>query len=74
MSTLYLSPSNIETGQQITCKASNKAVPDGKETSVTVDIQRKHIFYKSFVYILNVNNSQLDEKKTLTYDQQDSEI
>ncbi|XP_043975014.1 kin of IRRE-like protein 3 isoform X10 [Gambusia affinis] len=39
VSTLYLSPSNIETGQQITCKASNKAVPDGKETSVTVDIQ-----------------------------------
>ncbi|KAJ4923253.1 hypothetical protein JOQ06_026358, partial [Pogonophryne albipinna] len=38
-STLYLSPSNIETGQQITCKASNKAVPNGKETSVTIDIQ-----------------------------------
>ncbi|XP_044058763.1 kin of IRRE-like protein 3 isoform X7 [Siniperca chuatsi] len=39
VSTLYLSPSNIETGQQIICKASNKAVPDGKETSVTIDIQ-----------------------------------
>ncbi|XP_041851036.1 kin of IRRE-like protein 3 isoform X5 [Melanotaenia boesemani] len=39
MSTLYLSPSNIETGQQIICKASNKAVPNGKETSVTIDIQ-----------------------------------
>uniref|UniRef100_A0A3P9C651 Kirre like nephrin family adhesion molecule 3 n=2 Tax=Maylandia zebra TaxID=106582 RepID=A0A3P9C651_9CICH len=39
VSTLYLSPSNIETGQQITCKASNKAVPNGKETSVTIDIQ-----------------------------------
>ncbi|TKS81282.1 Kin of IRRE-like protein 3 [Collichthys lucidus] len=40
VSTLYLSPSNIETGQQIICKASNKAVPNGKETSVTIDIQR----------------------------------
>ncbi|XP_056297942.1 kin of IRRE-like protein 3 isoform X4 [Pseudoliparis swirei] len=39
MSTLYLSSSNIETGQQIICKASNKAVPNGKETSVTIDIQ-----------------------------------
>lgn len=41
VSTLYLSPSNIETGQQIICKASNKAVPNGKETSVTIDIQRE---------------------------------
>uniref|UniRef100_A0A3B3XLY7 Ig-like domain-containing protein n=1 Tax=Poecilia mexicana TaxID=48701 RepID=A0A3B3XLY7_9TELE len=72
VSTLYLSPSNIETGQQIICKASNKAVPNGKETSVTIDIQRKHISSKSFIYILKVNNLQLDEKKTLTYDQQDS--
>ncbi|XP_034023903.1 kin of IRRE-like protein 3 isoform X2 [Thalassophryne amazonica] len=39
VSTLYLSASNIETGQQIICKASNKAVPNGKETSVTIDIQ-----------------------------------
>ncbi|XP_077422584.1 kin of IRRE-like protein 3 isoform X5 [Vanacampus margaritifer] len=39
VSTLYLPPSNIETGQQIMCKASNKAVPNGKETSVTIDIQ-----------------------------------
>ncbi|XP_057694924.1 kin of IRRE-like protein 3 isoform X3 [Corythoichthys intestinalis] len=39
VSTLYLSPNNIETGQQIICKASNKAVPNGKETSVTIDIQ-----------------------------------
>ncbi|XP_015244010.1 PREDICTED: kin of IRRE-like protein 3 isoform X8 [Cyprinodon variegatus] len=39
VSRLYLSPSNIETGQQIICKASNKAVPNGKETSVTIDIQ-----------------------------------
>lgn len=41
VSTLYLSPTNMETGQQIVCKASNKAVPNGKETSVTIDIQRK---------------------------------
>ncbi|MBN3318034.1 KIRR3 protein, partial [Atractosteus spatula] len=39
VSTLYISPSNIETGQQIVCRASNKAVPGGKETSVTIDIQ-----------------------------------
>ncbi|XP_015193012.1 kin of IRRE-like protein 3 isoform X3 [Lepisosteus oculatus] len=39
VSTLYVSPSNIETGQQIVCRASNKAVPGGKETSVTIDIQ-----------------------------------
>ncbi|XP_066565881.1 kin of IRRE-like protein 3 isoform X1 [Amia ocellicauda] len=39
VSTLYISPSNIETGQQIICRASNKAVPNGKETSVTIDIQ-----------------------------------
>ncbi|XP_064208620.1 kin of IRRE-like protein 3 isoform X2 [Anguilla rostrata] len=39
VSTLYMSASNIETGQQITCRASNKAVPGGKETSVTIDIQ-----------------------------------
>ncbi|XP_039619987.1 kin of IRRE-like protein 3 isoform X5 [Polypterus senegalus] len=39
VSTLYITPSNIESGQQITCRASNKAVPNGKETSVTIDIQ-----------------------------------
>ncbi|XP_034147985.1 kin of IRRE-like protein 3 isoform X2 [Esox lucius] len=39
VSTLYLSASNIETGQQIICRASNKAVPNGKETSVIIDIQ-----------------------------------
>ncbi|XP_019720548.1 kin of IRRE-like protein 3 isoform X2 [Hippocampus comes] len=39
VSTLYLSASNIETGQQIICKASNKAVPNGKETGVTIDVQ-----------------------------------
>ena len=42
VSTLFLSPPNIETGQQIVCKASNKAVPNGKETSVTIDIQREY--------------------------------
>uniref|UniRef100_A0A672QGY9 Kirre like nephrin family adhesion molecule 3 n=1 Tax=Sinocyclocheilus grahami TaxID=75366 RepID=A0A672QGY9_SINGR len=39
VSTLYISASNIETGQKIICRASNKAVPNGKETSVTIDIQ-----------------------------------
>lgn len=41
VSTLYLSPSNIESGQQITCRASNKAAPNGKDATVTIDIQRK---------------------------------
>ncbi|MGH0150921.1 UNVERIFIED_CONTAM: hypothetical protein FKN15_028712 [Acipenser sinensis] len=41
VSTLYISASNIETGQQIICRASNKAVPNGKETSITIDIQRE---------------------------------
>uniref|UniRef100_A0A673WV67 Kirre like nephrin family adhesion molecule 3 n=1 Tax=Salmo trutta TaxID=8032 RepID=A0A673WV67_SALTR len=39
VSSLYLSASNIETGQQITCRASNKAVPNGKDAIVTIDIQ-----------------------------------
>ncbi|KAL0994582.1 hypothetical protein UPYG_G00124370, partial [Umbra pygmaea] len=39
VSTLYLSASNMETGQRITCRASNKAVPNGKDASVTIDIQ-----------------------------------
>uniref|UniRef100_A0A8C1MVI5 Kirre like nephrin family adhesion molecule 3 n=1 Tax=Cyprinus carpio TaxID=7962 RepID=A0A8C1MVI5_CYPCA len=39
VSNLYISASNIETGQIIFCRASNKAVPNGKETSVTIDIQ-----------------------------------
>ncbi|XP_072557500.1 kin of IRRE-like protein 3 isoform X2 [Paramormyrops kingsleyae] len=39
ISTLYISAANIESGQQIICRASNKAVPNGKETSVTIDIQ-----------------------------------
>ncbi|XP_026115889.1 kin of IRRE-like protein 3 isoform X7 [Carassius auratus] len=39
VSTLYISASNIETGQKIICRASNKAVPNGKETGVTIDIQ-----------------------------------
>ncbi|KAM6946453.1 kin of IRRE-like protein 3 isoform 1-T1 [Aplochiton taeniatus] len=40
VSTLYLSAANIETGQQIVCKAFNKATSaSGKMTSVTIDIQ-----------------------------------
>uniref|UniRef100_A0A0F8CGM2 Kin of IRRE-like protein 3 n=1 Tax=Larimichthys crocea TaxID=215358 RepID=A0A0F8CGM2_LARCR len=39
VSTLYLPPSNIESGQQITCRASNKAAPNGKDVTVTIDIQ-----------------------------------
>ncbi|KAM9481563.1 kin of IRRE-like protein 3 isoform 1-T1 [Clarias gariepinus] len=39
VSSLYISPSNIESGQTIICRASNKAVPNGKESSVTIDIQ-----------------------------------
>ncbi|XP_077161896.1 kin of IRRE-like protein 3 isoform X1 [Paroedura picta] len=39
MSTLFVSPSDIENGQTIVCRASNKAVPSGKEASVTIDIQ-----------------------------------
>ncbi|KAL8173750.1 UNVERIFIED_CONTAM: hypothetical protein K2H54_023614 [Gekko kuhli] len=39
MSTLFVSPSDIENGQTIVCRATNKAIPSGKETSVTIDIQ-----------------------------------
>ncbi|XP_065711752.1 kin of IRRE-like protein 3 isoform X1 [Patagioenas fasciata] len=39
MSTLFLAPSDIENGESIVCRATNKAVPGGKETSVTIDIQ-----------------------------------
>ncbi|CAI5795524.1 of IRRE 3 isoform X2, partial [Podarcis lilfordi] len=39
MSTLFVSPSDIENGQTIVCRATNKAIPNGKETSVTIDIQ-----------------------------------
>ncbi|XP_043937037.1 kin of IRRE-like protein 3 [Protopterus annectens] len=39
VSTLYVSPSDIETGQIIVCRATNKAIPSGKETAVTIDIQ-----------------------------------
>lgn len=42
VSSLYLSASNIETGQQITCRASNKAVPNGKDAIVIIDIQREY--------------------------------
>ncbi|TMS14525.1 Kin of IRRE-like protein 3, partial [Larimichthys crocea] len=41
VSTLYLPPSNIESGQQITCRASNKAAPNGKDVTVTIDIQHR---------------------------------
>ncbi|XP_056100180.1 kin of IRRE-like protein 3 [Rhinichthys klamathensis goyatoka] len=39
VSTLHVSASNIESGQRITCRASNKAAPNGKEATVTIDIQ-----------------------------------
>ncbi|XP_051971823.1 kin of IRRE-like protein 3 [Xyrauchen texanus] len=39
VSLLHISASNIESGQQITCRASNKAAPNGKEATVTIDIQ-----------------------------------
>uniref|UniRef100_A0A8D2IYA8 Kirre like nephrin family adhesion molecule 3 n=1 Tax=Varanus komodoensis TaxID=61221 RepID=A0A8D2IYA8_VARKO len=39
MSMLFVSPSDIENGQTIVCRATNKAIPSGKETSVTIDIQ-----------------------------------
>ncbi|XP_067289061.1 kin of IRRE-like protein 3 [Pseudorasbora parva] len=39
VSTLHVSASNIESGQKITCRASNKAAPNGKEATVTIDIQ-----------------------------------
>ncbi|XP_032953939.1 kin of IRRE-like protein 3 isoform X3 [Rhinolophus ferrumequinum] len=39
VSTLFISPGDVENGQSIVCRATNKAVPGGKETSVTIDIQ-----------------------------------
>ncbi|XP_010076325.1 PREDICTED: kin of IRRE-like protein 3, partial [Pterocles gutturalis] len=39
MSTLFIAPSDIENGESIVCRATNKAIPGGKETSVTIDIQ-----------------------------------
>ncbi|XP_041427232.1 kin of IRRE-like protein 3 isoform X3 [Xenopus laevis] len=39
ISTLFVSASAIENGQSITCRAMNKAVPGGKETTVTINIQ-----------------------------------
>ncbi|XP_055063811.1 kin of IRRE-like protein 3 isoform X1 [Misgurnus anguillicaudatus] len=39
VSKLHISASNIESGQHITCRASNKAAPNGKEATVTIDIQ-----------------------------------
>lgn len=42
VSTLFISPGDVENGQSIVCRATNKAIPGGKETSVTIDIQRKY--------------------------------
>uniref|UniRef100_A0A8C6RWR4 Kirre like nephrin family adhesion molecule 3 n=1 Tax=Nannospalax galili TaxID=1026970 RepID=A0A8C6RWR4_NANGA len=39
VSTLFISPGDVENGQSIVCRATNKALPGGKETSVTIDIQ-----------------------------------
>ncbi|XP_026871270.2 kin of IRRE-like protein 3 [Electrophorus electricus] len=39
VSTLFISAANIESGQRITCRASNKAAPNGKEATVTIDVQ-----------------------------------
>ncbi|XP_010131556.1 PREDICTED: kin of IRRE-like protein 3, partial [Buceros rhinoceros silvestris] len=39
MSTLFIAPSDIENRESIVCRATNKAIPSGKETSVTIDIQ-----------------------------------
>ncbi|XP_076875403.1 kin of IRRE-like protein 3 isoform X1 [Brachyhypopomus gauderio] len=39
VSTLYISAANVESGQRITCRASNKAAPNGKEATVTIDVQ-----------------------------------
>ncbi|XP_075460389.1 kin of IRRE-like protein 3 isoform X2 [Ascaphus truei] len=39
ISTLFVSSSDIENGQSITCRATNKAVPSGKDTTVTINIQ-----------------------------------
>uniref|UniRef100_A0A8C9VYE9 Kirre like nephrin family adhesion molecule 3 n=1 Tax=Scleropages formosus TaxID=113540 RepID=A0A8C9VYE9_SCLFO len=39
VSTLHIPASSVESGQIITCRASNKAVPSGKEARVTIDIQ-----------------------------------
>lgn len=42
VSTLFISPGDVENGQSIVCRATNKAIPGGKETSVTIDIQREY--------------------------------
>ncbi|KAM4651787.1 kin of IRRE-like protein 3 isoform 2-T2 [Discoglossus pictus] len=39
LSTLFVSSMDIENGQSITCRATNKAVPNGKDTTVTINIQ-----------------------------------
>lgn len=69
MSTLYLSPSNIETGQQIICKASNKAVPNGKETSVTIDIQRKRTPCLAFSSAFPLSSRSLEEERKNSHTQ-----
>lgn len=47
MSTLFIAPSDIENGESIVCRATNKAIPSGKETSVTIDIQREYLSHCS---------------------------
>ncbi|XP_043532846.1 kin of IRRE-like protein 3 isoform X3 [Chiloscyllium plagiosum] len=39
ISSLHVPPSEIENGQRIICRAKNAAVPEGRETEVTIDIQ-----------------------------------
>ncbi|XP_048418247.1 kin of IRRE-like protein 3 isoform X2 [Stegostoma tigrinum] len=39
ISSLHIPPSEIENGQRIICRAKNAAVPEGRETEVTIDIQ-----------------------------------
>ncbi|XP_060702710.1 kin of IRRE-like protein 3 [Hemiscyllium ocellatum] len=39
ISSLHVPPSEIENGQRIICRAKNAAIPEGRETEVTIDIQ-----------------------------------
>ncbi|XP_072449129.1 kin of IRRE-like protein 3 isoform X2 [Chiloscyllium punctatum] len=39
ISSLHVPSSEIENGQRIICRAKNAAVPEGRETEVTIDIQ-----------------------------------
>ncbi|XP_069080610.1 kin of IRRE-like protein 3 isoform X2 [Pleurodeles waltl] len=43
ISTLFISSTDIENGESIVCRASNKAIPGGKESSITIDIQHPPI-------------------------------